>query len=111
MSKSLVKEYWENPDDPDDNGYVWICNACGAHGHEERWDLLHMCDASLLAEAKHWEKHYTKDMGGYTNDEVTKMLKEYNQLAKDNPRGTRDVWTELRMDAISDMLTDAGVHP
>ena len=33
----IEKVYWENPDDPDDNGYAHVCNRCGDHGQTQEW--------------------------------------------------------------------------
>ena len=50
------------------------------------------------------------EYGGYTNDQVAKMLKEYNQLVKDNP-WPRDPKVDERLLELDGKLYDAGVHP
>lgn len=72
---SISKEYWENPDNPDDNGHVHICNTCGEHGHTQEWADAHSCDLDTLREFKYWEDHY-KDMP--TDAELDEQYKELN---------------------------------
>jgi hypothetical protein len=56
----VSREYWENPDDPSDNGWVWICNWCGEYGPlaNETAELTHQCTEAALAEKDKWDKHY-----------------------------------------------------
>jgi hypothetical protein len=58
----IVREYWENPEDPDDNGHVFICNTCGKHSSEMDWDQTHKCDPATLKEFKKWEKFYATEV-------------------------------------------------
>lgn len=55
----IEKVYWENPDDPDDNGYAYVCNRCGQHGQVKEWADHHACDVKQLQEARFWKKHYS----------------------------------------------------
>ena len=57
---SISKEYWENPDNTAQNGYVYICNKCDKHGHNQAWSDQHVCDPEGLAEVNRWEKYYTQ---------------------------------------------------
>jgi hypothetical protein len=57
---NIDKLEWENPDDPSDCGWVWVCIVCGNHGQLEHKDcaLTHKCSAEALAENAKWEKCY-----------------------------------------------------
>jgi hypothetical protein len=48
--------------------------------------------------------------GGYTNHEVSKMLKEYNQLVEGNPY-PRDPKVDKRLLELDGKLYDAGICP
>ena len=50
------------------------------------------------------------EYGGYTNEQVTEMLKEYNQLVKDNPH-PRDPEVDKRLLELDGKLYDAGICP
>jgi hypothetical protein len=39
----IEKCYWENPDDPSDNGYAYPCMMCGEHGETQKWADDHKC--------------------------------------------------------------------
>ena len=62
---SIKKEYWENPDDPEDNGYVFICSACGWYGPDAS---THECDPEALKEIAYWTEHYSKIVDGCSQD-------------------------------------------
>ena len=72
---SISKEYWENPDNPLDNGHVWICNSCGAHNDTQEWADKHICDAELIAEGEYWKDHYSKTIDGCSQDWDDPVLK------------------------------------
>ena len=55
---SISKEYWENPDNPTDNGYAHICNICGEHGHSQGWADGHLCETKRLADMEFWKNFY-----------------------------------------------------
>lgn len=56
----VSRVYWENPEDPSDNGWAWTCNVCGKHGQLESEGeiLVHTCTKADSDEAAYWEKFY-----------------------------------------------------
>lgn len=60
MKSKIVSLYWENPDNPKDNGWCYPCYTCGVTGHSEEWAASHTCDPDILKKMKFWENHYSQ---------------------------------------------------
>ena len=71
---AIDKVYWENPDDPDDNGHAYVC-TCGKSGHTVEWANSHRCDPKTLAEAEYWKDHYSKTIDECSQDWDDPVLK------------------------------------
>ena len=72
---NISKEYWENPDNSDDNGYVYVCNICGDFSQRTMFETHHKCDPKALAKAKYWEEFYSKAIDDCNLDWDDSVLK------------------------------------
>jgi hypothetical protein len=107
---SVKKEYWENPDNPEDNGYTWICGICGKHSLDSEWPLTHACNLDLLAEMDKWKSHCAAEIDGigpgYGDDEVvciwpcgTWCLREDVEEYMRSPCAMSDDYKEVHIDS------------